>query len=101
MSTDASTDDSDGRPPGRSFRPDLDDYEAARGYLGSRGYRIGDFLQACLTWLRADPDGALSMLAPHWPTPRPRGWQAHRDHRRDQPGDPSGSAPAETQNARL
>lgn len=78
------------RPNTRTFRPEsVEDYDAAQEALHKRGFRIGDFLRACVAWVLTDPDAALKALAPHWPAPRPTGWRAHRARQQDSPQNPT------------
>lgn len=93
-------DDTATRPPVASFRPDPDVYEAAQHELHTRRLNITDFFRACLNFLIRDPAACLAALSAHWPDPRPRGWQAHRDRQPDPAGNPP-PEPSETKNARL
>lgn len=63
----------------RSFRPDPTEYDTAVTVLTIYGHMPGEFLRACLRWLGTDPTGAMTVLRPHWPTPRPVGRPADRD----------------------
>jgi hypothetical protein len=65
------------RPPNKCFRPEANEYAGATSNLLERDRHIGDFLRACLAWVKADPDAALATLAPWWPEPRPRGKRSH------------------------
>jgi hypothetical protein len=56
-----------------SFRPDAEEYDAAKAILDARGQVMTAYLRACLRWLDHDPDTALATLAPLWPDPRPTG----------------------------
>lgn len=51
----------------RGFRPDSDAYDEASELLEARGRTVGGFLQACVNWVRAEPDAALAAVAAHWP----------------------------------
>jgi len=75
------------RYPVHGFRPDPDDYDAARAHLEARGHTIGSYLRACVHWLARDPDAALAALAPHWPGPRPVGRPAANAQSRPRDGD--------------
>lgn len=59
--------------PQRSFRPERDEYDAAKKELAQRGHHVGDYLRACLRWLNREPDTALATLEAVWPDPRPSG----------------------------
>lgn len=72
--------------PQRSFRPEPDEYAAAKAQLTGRGRHVGAYLRACLRWLDSDPDTALDTLAPHWPTPRTPGRPPRGPHDTEHPG---------------
>jgi hypothetical protein len=69
----------------KTFRPDPDDYTAAKEVLADRGHHVSSYLTACLRWLRADPDAALAAVAGSWPQSRPVGRPPI-----DQASDPAG-----------
>jgi hypothetical protein len=83
------------RHPVHGFRPDPEDYDAARAHLEARGHTIGSYLRACVQWAARDSDAALAALAPHSPSPRPLGRPAANAQPRPQEGDgtASGSSP--------
>ncbi len=56
-----------------AFRPEPQEYAAAKAELEARGRQMDAFLRACLRWLHRDPDGFLDLLAPVWPRPKPQG----------------------------
>ncbi len=62
----------------RAFRPEPDEYAAAKADLETRGRQMDAFLRACLRWLHRDPDGFLDLLAPVWPPPKPQGRPGHQ-----------------------
>ncbi|HEX9357664.1 MAG TPA: hypothetical protein VF933_28090 [Streptosporangiaceae bacterium] len=62
----------------RAFRPEPQEYAAAKADLEARGRQMDAFLRACLRRLRRDPDRFLDLLAPVWPRPKPQGRPGHR-----------------------
>lgn len=59
--------------PPLTVRPPGELKAAASDELDSRGLHMRSFVVACLAALRADPDGFLRLLTPHWPADKPRG----------------------------
>lgn len=59
--------------PQKSWHPDPDEYKAAKNNLAPRGWHITEFLRTAVRWFNADPDRALTVLAPHRPPSRRQG----------------------------
>jgi hypothetical protein len=73
--------------PAKTYRPEPTEHADVTALLPP-GLTMDGLARACLRWVRANPEEALAVLAPHWPPAKPIG----RPVTKNRPNPPSRTA---------